>query len=292
MSELKIPETGITLHENPDDSVWVSSYHDRRPGRERASWVRDPATGAFAFFGDMQEPIVSPGGGYVASLPVARMVRTDFETVVLRDRVTGWSGEVRTVDKAATLLFPAWSEDGRRLLATALDTSRRPAVSLGFVVLDAARRSVTFSPVQGGGDQPCGWSPDGGGVLRPTAGGGLRAYDLSGRPLRTFTEVGKPLRDGAARTTLGTVFATTCPKRTGRVCYWDVRTGAARGETRLPEGGGFNGWLDDGHFLGTVPGRGKSRAVVMMDLKGKVVRTLAEGPADEIEDVVLWYTRR
>ncbi|MEV5558581.1 hypothetical protein AB0L44_33425 [Nonomuraea wenchangensis] len=120
-----------------------------RPGRERASWVRDPATGAFAFFGDMQEPIVSPGGGYVASLPVARMVRTDFETVVLRDRVTGWSGEVRTVDKPATLLFPAWSEDGRRLLATALDTSRRPAVSLGFVVLDAARRSVTFSPVQG-----------------------------------------------------------------------------------------------------------------------------------------------
>ncbi|MFF0773228.1 hypothetical protein ACFYUK_30350 [Nonomuraea wenchangensis] len=91
---------------------------------------------------------------------------------------------------------------------------------------------------------------------------------------------------------LGAVFATSCPKRTGRVCYWDVRTGAARGETRLPAGGAFNGWLDDGHFLGTVPGKGKSRAVVMLDPKGKMVRTLAEGPADEIGNVVLWRTRR
>ncbi|MEU4509971.1 serine/threonine-protein kinase [Nonomuraea wenchangensis] len=290
-SELKIPGTGITLHENPDDPVWVSSYHDRRPGGEHASWVRDPATGAFAFFGDMQEPIVSPGGGYVASLPGVRLSRTDFETVVLRDRVTGWSGEIRTVDKPATLLFPAWSEDGGRLVATAVDTSEKPVVSVGFVVLDAARRSVTFTRVQGGGDEPFGWSPDGG-VLQATAGGALRVHDLSGRLLRTFTEAGRPLRGGAARTTLGAVFATTCPKRTGRVCYWDVRTGVARGETRLPRGGTFSGWLDEGHFLGTVPGEGRSRAVVMMDLKGKVVRTLAEGPADEIENVVLWYTRR
>ncbi|TDE54575.1 serine/threonine protein kinase [Nonomuraea mesophila] len=111
VSEVELQDTGITVHESPDDPVWVSSYHDQRKG-QAGSYVRDPATRRFAFFGNLEEPIVSPGGGYVASLSSTRLQRTDFETIRLRERATGRDRDLRTVDKPATLFWPAWSPDG------------------------------------------------------------------------------------------------------------------------------------------------------------------------------------
>jgi hypothetical protein len=45
------------------------------------------------------------------------------------------------------------------------------------------------------------------------------------------------------------------------------------------------------HFLATTSGGGVTK-VVMADLKGKVVRTLAEGPTKEFDDVTVWLTAR
>ncbi|GAA0833827.1 hypothetical protein GCM10009525_38030 [Streptosporangium amethystogenes subsp. fukuiense] len=52
----------------------------------------------------------------------------------------------------------------------------------------------------------------------------------------------------------------------------------------------FGGWLGDRHFLATMPGR--TTKIVMLDLRGEIVRVLADGPATELEKVVLWYTAR
>ncbi|WP_188194382.1 serine/threonine protein kinase [Nonomuraea sp. SYSU D8015] len=289
-SELKIPDTKITLYENPADPVWVSSYYDTRLDGQRLSYVRDPATGAFAFFANMQEPIVSPGGGYVVSLPVARIARTDFETIVLHDRVTGRDGEIRTVDKPATLFSPTWAKDGRRLLVSVFDTSRKPVPAVGFMVLDPAARSFTVSKVEDGGNGTYEWGT-GDTVLHSAADGVVRVLDLRGGRVRTFPGLGELLPGGAARTSLGTVITTTCPKKSEYVCFWDEATGGAKGDVRLPEGARFRGWFDEKHFMATVPD-GKDIKVVMMDTGGRSVRVLAEGPATEMDGVVLWFTRR
>jgi eukaryotic-like serine/threonine-protein kinase len=289
-SELKLPNSKITLYENPADPAWVSSYHDKREGADGSTYVRDPATGAFAFFGNVQEPIVSPGGGYVASLPGSRVARPDFETIVLRDRVTGWNGEIRTVDKPSTLFSPVWSVDGRRLLVTVYDTSRSPAVVTGFVILDPATRSLTLRKTEGGGAGAFEWG-SGDTVLHLATDEVIRVFDLRSGLRRTFRGLGELLPGGVARTSKGVVFATACPNKSRYVCFWDETAGSAKGDVRLPKGASFRGWFDEKHFMATVTD-GKATKVVMMDLGGRAVRVLAEGPAGEIDKVVLWFTQK
>ncbi|NUS08514.1 MAG: serine/threonine protein kinase [Nonomuraea sp.] len=285
--DVKIPDTGITLHENPADPVWVSSYHDKRDGL--SSYVRDPATGRFGAFGTWHEPI-APGGGYVASLST-RSIRTDFETIRLRDRVTGWSGEIRTVAKPATLFYPAWSEGGRRLLVTVFEPDGKGNRAVGFTIVDPVKRTARTVKASDGGRGMYVWGSDGGTMLHAMPGGAVRALDLNGRQVRRFDRVGDLAAGGVRRTTFGTVFATTCPGKQGDICLWDESTGARKGVIRLPKGGGFHGWLDDGHFLGTLPG-GRTTKLVLMDAQGRVVRALADGPAAELGKVVLWFTRK
>ncbi|MFI7706939.1 serine/threonine protein kinase [Nonomuraea sp. NPDC049480] len=289
-SELEIPNTKITLYENPADPVWVSSYHDKRKAADGSSYVRDPATGAFAFFGGLQEPIVSPGGGYVASLPGTRFTRTDYETIVLRDRVTGRDGEIRTVDRPDTLFLPTWSRDGRRLLLTVSDMSRKPIPAVGFMILDPATRSFTVGKTEDAGNGTYEWGT-GDTVLHAAANDVIRVLDLKGRLVRTLRGLGELLPGGAVQTSLGTVITTICPNRSGYVCFWNEATGGTAGDVRLPKGARFRGWFDDKHLMVTVPD-GKDIKVVMMDTSGRSVRTLAEGPAAEINGVVLWFTRR
>ncbi|WP_344891603.1 hypothetical protein, partial [Nonomuraea antimicrobica] len=287
-SELKIADTGITLHENPADPVWTSSYHIRRGGYE--TYARDPATGAFGFFGNWEEPVVSPGGRFVVSLPVTRLRRTDHETVRLRDRATGQDRELRTVDKPRTLFAPFWSSDGRRVLATVFD-SVSEAHPVGFAVVDAVAGTVKVTEAPGAKDTSYVWGSDDASVLQQGPGGDVRALALDGRVLRSFPGVGPLAGGGAARTPLGTVFATKCPQNSRRICFWEETTGARKGEARLPDGAAFHGWLDARHLLVTVP-RGERSDIAMADATGKVVRTLADGPKSVIDDVTLWFTRK
>ncbi|MEO3788772.1 protein kinase [Nonomuraea sp. B10E15] len=290
VSELELPDTGITVHENPADPVWVSSYHDHRKGRT-GSYVRDPATRRFAFFGSLEEPIVSPGGGYVASLSSIRLQRTDFETIRLREVATGRDRDLRTVDKPATLFWPAWSPDGRRLLATVVEPGE-PARAVGFAVVDPVAGTVRVTRVAVAGQPRYAWGADARSVVYGAPGGVVKVLALDGKELRAFPDVGEVAAGGVARMSLGAVFATKCPDNTRNICFWDEASGDRKGVARLPEGGSFNGWMDGRHFLATVPGGGGNTDVVLMDATGRPVRTLADGPAAELDDVALWFTRK
>ncbi|TDD05679.1 hypothetical protein E1292_16510 [Nonomuraea deserti] len=290
VSELQIPDSGITVHENPADPVWVSSYHDQRRGRA-GSYVRDPATRRFAFFGSLEEPIVSPGGGYVASLSSTRLQRTEFETIRLRERATGRDRDLRTVDKPATLFWPAWSPDGRRLLATVVEAGE-PARVVGFAVVDPVTGTVGVTRVAGADQARYAWGADAGSVVYGAPGGVVKVLALDGKELRAFPDVGEAAPGGVARTSLGAVFVAKCPNNARNICFWDEASGDRKGVARLPEGGSFNGWMDERHFLATVPGGGGNTDVVLMDAEGRAVRTLADGPAAELDDVALWFTRK
>ncbi|MFI6734458.1 serine/threonine protein kinase [Nonomuraea sp. NPDC050451] len=289
-AKLKIPDTRITLYENPADPIWVSSYHDQRNGTGYPSYVRDPATGTFGYFGGWEEPIVSPGGGYVASLSATRFRAPEFETLRIRDRVTGQDRQLRTVDKPATLFRPNWSADGRRWLATVIEDQEQDRV-VGFAVVDPAAGTVKLTKVAGGNDVRFGWGADGKSVLYGMPGGAVRVVDLEGRPVRTFTGVGELYEGGVARTTLGLIFSTKCPDISVNVCFWDAENGAKKGVARLPKGGAYHGWLDDAHFLAGMPD-GKNTDVVLADATGRTVRKLATGPKAEITRVALWFTRK
>ncbi|MET8867215.1 protein kinase [Nonomuraea sp. NPDC004580] len=288
-SELKIPETGLTLHENPADPVWVSSYRDGL--NDVSTYVRDPATGAFAFYGRFQEPLVSPGGRFVASLPYSRLNRTDFDTIRIRDRGKGGQDrEVRTVAKPRTLLDPSWSDDGRRLLATVLDdgVGRR---AVGFAVVDPVSGSVKVTETKGTDDARYRWGSDHNSVLQQLPDGAVRALHLNGRPLRTLPGVGTLTGGGATETILGTILNTRCPEKGRNICFWDEQSGAKKGEVRLPKGAGFHGWLDERHFMATTR-QGKNATVVLMDTTGKTVRPLISGPRKALDEVTLWLTRK
>ncbi|MFC5825533.1 protein kinase domain-containing protein [Nonomuraea insulae] len=290
VSKLKLPETGITLYENPADALWVTSYHDQRKGGINPTYTRDPATGAFAFFGTWEEPIVSPGGGYVASLSITRATRTDFETIRLRDRASGRERQLRTVDKPATLTRPRWSDDGRRLLANVIDTGASNQ-TVGFAVVDPVAGSVKVTKVAGAGKSAFAWGADRGSVMYQPPGGRIWVLDLDGRQVRGFSGLGQLMVSGVEKTQLGAIFATQCPDISRNVCFWDAQSGAKKGEARLPKGAAFSGWLDDRYFLATRP-NGRNTDVVMMDATGHAVRTLATGPKAELDAIVLWYSRK
>lgn len=53
----------------------------------------------------------------------------------------------------------------------------------------------------------------------------------------------------------------------------------------------FHGYLGDRHVLVTEVGRRITR-MLMLDLRGEIVRVLAEGPAEEFRHITLWYSAR
>ncbi|GAA3445054.1 hypothetical protein [Planomonospora venezuelensis] len=51
----------------------------------------------------------------------------------------------------------------------------------------------------------------------------------------------------------------------------------------------MHGWLSTEHLLATRKGK-KVSEIVMLDLTGRAVRVLADGPAAELDKITLWYT--
>ncbi|RBQ19789.1 hypothetical protein DP939_13850 [Spongiactinospora rosea] len=290
-SEVRIPGTGITLHENPADPVSVSSYVD---GRDKTSgtpsYVRDPRTRRFAYHGGFQYPVTSPGGGYVASVSVGALTDPTFETIRIVDRVRGQEVQIRSVARPAYTASPAWRGDGRLLLLTIYPqpgTGRKETD--GFVVVDPAARTASVVSLPGGHDSAYQWGADGSTVLHQGAGGTVAVHDLKGRVLRSFRGVGQLLAMNAARSWAGTVFGTTCPGLSVSLCLWDAASGARRASVPLPERVVVRGWLDDLHLLAVRSGP-RTTEVIMLDRRGAAVRTLAEGPTADLGDVTLWFT--
>ncbi|MFG1943876.1 WD40 repeat domain-containing serine/threonine protein kinase [Nonomuraea sp. NPDC048826] len=285
-----LPGTEIELHENPADPTWASSYYGGFAEADFPAYVRDPRTRTFQRFGSFQLPVVSPGGRYVAALPVSNLGATDHNTLRLVDRGTGEDITLRTADSPGITLDPAWSGDGRRLLMT-LRQSQDDQRTIGFVIVDAAARSVQTRRTGFGGEAGYAWGADGSTLITQGADGAIRYVGLDGRELGTFAGKGALIRAGVAVTTAGTVFATTCREGARDVCLWDAATGARKAVIPLAEGTVFNGWLDRRHFLATVTG-GETGRLALAGLDGETVRVLVEGPAEQMNEISVWFTPR
>ncbi|MFE3453007.1 hypothetical protein ACFXJ8_29195 [Nonomuraea sp. NPDC059194] len=162
---------------------------------------------------------------------------------------------------------------------------------MGFVIVGPSTKSAKVTRVSGDGSATFVWGADGKTVVGQGPDGSVRTHDLDGSLLRTFTAIGDLTGTDAAHTALGTVLSTTCPAAAREICFWDATTGVQKGTVRLPGNSVFNGWLDRRHVMATVT-EGSTTKVMMLDLNGRAVRTLAEGPTAEFRDVSLHLTRR
>jgi WD40 repeat protein len=73
----------------------------------------------------------------------------------------------------------------------------------------------------------------------------------------------------------GESFLTLCPRDDGNVCTWDTASGARTATIPLGEERYVDGWWDDHHLIGLDARKDPGR-IVVRDLRGKVVRVLAE----------------
>ncbi|AQZ69453.1 putative serine/threonine protein kinase [[Actinomadura] parvosata subsp. kistnae] len=289
---VRLPDSEIKVYDHPEDPLWVSSVAG--PAEDSATgypaYVRDPASRRFTFFGAFQAPAVSPGGAYVAALAMSNLARTDFNVLRLVTRRTGEDVQIRTSDKPGDTTDLRWSDDERLLLSVheGAGKSRR---ATGFVVVDPAIRAVTVSEVPGGGSGPYVWGA-GDSVLHQGEDGTVRSFDLKGAELRSFTGVGELFAVNAVTGPgHGTVFSTRCPPPARGLCLWDAATGERAAEVPLRDGHAFEGWLDPGHYLARISADGLTK-LVMADLEGEPVRTLAEGPAKELGRMAVGLTLR
>nr|WP_062331436.1 serine/threonine-protein kinase [Herbidospora sakaeratensis] len=279
--EVEIEPLGITLHENPADGLWVSAYEDSRGDGESHSYVRDPDTGAFTSAGPLAEARVSPGGQFVAVFPGLRLLTPDSDYVQITDRHTGTTREVDTVPRPELGRHPAWSADGSTLLITMGGPEEGDPVT-GFVLVDAVKGTSAVVRVAIGGGEPFLWGPEEGTLARET-GGTTTVYTLTGQVVTELAGTGDlhATRDG--------LLLTGCADR--RLCLLDAATGAERRRFPLARGLSVGGWLDDDHVMATR--RGDDRfEVVLLDLDGKQVRLLAEGPEAVFDDMRIFWTTR
>ncbi|MEV6868732.1 hypothetical protein AB0M44_48155 [Streptosporangium subroseum] len=199
--------------------------------------------------------------------------------------------QIRTVDSPLITLSPHWDVNGTRVLLTVFEGFSDPR-SKGFAIVDVASRTarIALVPDENGPSEYV-WGPDSASVMHTRPDGSVRFHRLDGSVLRTVPGVGELTTDDARPTSLGTVFTTRCPGKSRDVCLWDAATAKRRATVPIREGIGYGGWLGDRHFLATKT-EGKNREIVMLDLRGKVVRVLADGPVAELDKVSLWYTPR
>ncbi|NAS20607.1 protein kinase [Herbidospora sp. NEAU-GS84] len=279
--DVEIETLGVTLHENPADGLWASSYEDSQGSGESSGYVRDPATGSFMSVGAMAEPLVSPGGRFVAVLSGARLLAADFDFVLLTDRTTGTTREIRTVARPALARRPGWSADGTRLMMTVSGLEDDSPVT-GFVLVDPVTGTAEARDVAVRGREGFFWGPEDGTLARET-GGTTTVYSLTGEVVRELKGTGDlhATRDG--------LLLTGCAE--GRLCVLDAVTGAERRRFPLAKGLSVGGWLDDDHVMATR--RGEDRfEVVLLNLKGKQTRVLAEGPDRVFPDMRIYWTPR
>ena len=288
-TDLKIPGTKITLHENPSDPEGVTSYEDRRRGSE--TYLRQDGSAEFRFLGTLMTAIAAPGGERAVVNPNNKFLNGEFDLVRVMDTAGAPEVRIRTVDSPLITFNPHWDVNGTRILLTVCEGPRDPH-SKGFAIVDVASRTarVALVPDETGPSEYV-WGPDSASVMHTRPDGSVRFHRLDGSVLRTVPGVGELTADDARSTSLGTVFTTRCPDKPRDVCLWDAATATRRATVPIREGVRFGGWLGDRHLLATTT-EGKTTKVVMLDLRGKVVRVLADGPTAELEKVSLWYTPR
>ncbi|WP_329079993.1 MULTISPECIES: serine/threonine protein kinase [unclassified Streptosporangium] len=292
-TDLRIPGTKVTLRENPADPERVTSYRDSR-GRASGDpvYLRRGDTAEFRFLGTFMTAVAAPGGARVAANPDNKFELGEFDLIRLVDPAGGPETQIRTVDTPLTTFNPHWDRNGTRILLTIYEGLGKEQRSRGFVIVDVASRTArVFRVPDDDHRSDYVWGADSASVLHSGPDGSVRFYRPDGTPLRTVPKVGALVLDDVRTTSLGTVFTTRCQEMPRDVCLWDAATATRRAVVPIKKGMIFNGWLGDRHFLGTVT-EGKTTKVVMLDLRGEVVRVLADGPAAELKEISLYYTLR
>ncbi|GAA4198456.1 hypothetical protein GCM10022252_48920 [Streptosporangium oxazolinicum] len=292
-TDLRIPGTKITLRENPADPERVTTYRDSRKKAGGAPvYLRRGDSAEFRFLGTLMTAVAAPGGARVAANPDNKFELGAFDLIRLVDPAGGPETQIRTVDTPLTTFNPHWDRNGTRILLTIYEGFGEEQRSRGFVIVDVASRTArVFRVPDDDHRSDYVWGADSASVLHSGPDGSVRFYRLDGTPLRTVPKVGALVLDDVRTTSLGTVFTTRCQERPDDVCLWDAATATRRAVVPIGKGTTFNGWLGDRHFLGTVT-EGRTTKVVMLDLRGEVVRVLADGPATELEKISLYYTLR
>ncbi|MEU8383138.1 hypothetical protein [Streptosporangium sp. NPDC048865] len=234
--------------------------------------------------------VTAPGGARVVVNPDNKFMLEGFDLI----RLVGPEGQpetqIRTVDTPLMTSSPHWDRDGTRILLTIYEGFEKEQRSRGFVIVDAASRTARVFRVRDDDHRSdYAWGADAASVVHAGPDGAVRFYRLDGTLLRTVPKVGRLVTDDVRVTSLGTVFTTRCHDRPRDVCVWDAATAERRAVVTLPKGLNFSGWMGDRHFLGTVT-EGRTMKVVLLDLRGKVVRVLADGPVTELGKVGLYYT--
>ncbi|MER5421857.1 serine/threonine-protein kinase [Streptosporangium roseum] len=285
--EVRLPELKVRMHENPGDPVRITSYMHLRKDVS-SSYARDAKSGEFQSIGPYQEPLVSPDGAWTAVLPwVKANTPGPRDSIRLIKQATGQEFLVHTVSKPMANYNPYWSSDSRRVLLTTYDRSAGTRQVLGFVIVDVATAKATAVSVDTGGIGafPFMWAPGESTVavrFPSGSGAGLRFFDLRGKTVRTIPAVGEPSSNENTFSPAGKRFVTVCPDRRAAACLWDTVTGRRRATVPVPVATTLIGWYNDAHVI-LVDRTKDPRRVVVVNAKGKVVRTLVDIPADELE---------
>jgi hypothetical protein len=292
--DIRLPGTTVTIHERDGDPVRLTSYSLDNPTRV---YLR-AGNGGFAVRRGYTEATVSPGGAR-AALRSDTFTRDDYDSVEILNRSSGEKTEIKTVKKPAEAYEFYWSRDGRKiigLLDKASKTNKK--VAGGFVTVDVTtgrRRVVSLAGLPK--DASFRWTPDGRQVVGDHASGkkeGVRFYNPDGTVVRTLDRVGTPISGEDMFSPSGKLFVTWCPlKINANLCLWDTRTGRGRGTVARNTEEDW-GWWDESHLYSVIKKRGAYQLVVL-DLKGRVVRLLADIPSSawskSKQNVYLSYTR-
>ncbi|MEW9529947.1 protein kinase [Microbispora sp. NPDC049125] len=278
-TSLALPGPHMTLRENPADPVRLTAY---RFGKD--TYVRSLDGGTFtkADVSDA-DPAPSPDGTWVAL--------ATKDTVTFENRRTGARFEAHP-GAPAPLERGLWSPDGKRYLATSAD-GQDPA---GFVMIDPATRAVSYvdtRPAVPKGITPFAWLPDGSGVAVTSVtakGTGVTFLDLAGRFQREMHWVGETVGRRLFSPS-GRRFATLCPSG-GTICLWDASSGGRLASIAIfYEGSAFWGWYDEDHVVMLDASDKKTHKGVVMDLRGREQRVIAEIAAKDTSDLTVNYIR-
>ncbi|MFC4059628.1 TolB family protein [Planomonospora corallina] len=285
-ADIRLPGTSVTVREETTDPARVTAY-----SLKGAAYLRRGA-GFVKRSGDT-EVTVAPKGA--RALAVAASYRDGYDSVVLIDVATGKGTRIRTVDKPLVANSVRWARTADKAVLTVRRKTASGWATTGFVIVDATAR--TARQVTAEGVDPAAvfrWSPDGTELVSGHRGG-TRFHGPDGSVRRTLTGTGTPVGGEDAFSPSGRRLATWCPSSYAEhVCVWERTTrGAAGLAARVnvrPES--LWGWWDEKHLV-AVLASGGTRRVVLVDLTGRTVRTLAALPAADWEKkIYLSYTRK
>ncbi|MFI6317998.1 protein kinase [Nonomuraea sp. NPDC050556] len=295
LSSVKLPDTDVTIYENPADAVKLTTYTVWNA--KLKAWVyytRDSLNGAFKKYANHWESMLSPDGRYLVKRG-KKFTGDGYDSVEITDKVTSETFTVKTSRQPLSAYISAWSRDSRRVLLNVGNPTDDGWQSTGFAIVDVAAKQSTVSSLREGSlrDIHYGFSDDGAGVVAvssTTKQQAIRLFDKDGTRLRRIPNVGSGLA-GFFFSPSGDRFLTNCPglgKNTH--CIYDSQTGNELRRFESSCSGGST-WYDEQHLVCWVrPEEGGDRQQIqVIDFAGQKVRLLADVPVNG-ENLEVYYT--